>query len=211
MRVLRIGFAVAIGCLGVWHALPHATWALHLEPELEAQPSAHALDVSFVDVMGDPPAGFAAVHHRGIALRAPLGEFSKTPCANAPPMCQLELTSGRLVIHPEPPPESFWEMVWLRAPDRTDLSWLRGASFNWRAIAALRERVTTPRSKLHSWRFQARDTHGIVAQTQRGETANYVVAAYARDGSDSRILAVTGSPITATSFLRGSSPTPLMN
>ena len=192
MRALRIGLAVAIGCLGVWHALPHLTWALHLEHELEGQPAAHALDVPFVEARGEPPPGFAAVSHRGVALRAPLRASSEAACADGPPLCQLDLVGGRLVIHSEPPPETFWQMVWLRAPDRRDLSWLRSAQFNWRAIDALRVRVTTPRSKLDSWRFEACDTRGVVAQTRRGEIANYIVAAYARDGSGARVLAVSG-------------------
>ena len=78
------------------------------------------------------------------------------------------------------------------APDRRDFSWLRSSQFNWRVIDALRVRVTTSRSKLDSWRFEARDTHGVVARTSRGEATNYVVAAYALDGSGARELGVSG-------------------
>jgi hypothetical protein len=193
----RIALAVALGCAALWHGLPHWTWALYLEPRLEAMPGAPRLEVPRVALGPDSAAGGTAIRHAGLRFELP-GRASKgTPLPSCPPhepICQLELANGRVVVHSIPPREDFWEMVWLRAPDRGDLSVLRGASFNWNTIDALRTRVATSRSTLDSWRFESAHARGVVARTQRDAIANYVVAAYARDGDGARMLGVSGLP-----------------
>ena len=190
-RALQIVLGVALGCAALWHTLPHLVWSLYLEPQFATLPAAHRLDVPFVAMTEETPSGFAAVSHAGVALKVPSSGAAPLSCDQPTTACQLELENGRVVIHSQPPPEDFWEMVWLRAPDRRDLSLLRGADFNWLVIDALRTRVETSRSKLESWRFESQHTRGVVALTQRGPTANYIVAAYARKGAGARILGVS--------------------
>lgn len=203
--VLRIAMLVAVGWALVWHLLPHVVWALHFDPELSSMDQAAKLDARFVTEFDAPPADWIAIEHRGLILRVPLASDIAGDCARAKDSWRCHTDGGgKLMIHDAAPPDTFWQMVNMRAPDRGDLSIWRSASANWETIQALRVRVTTSRARLHAWRYTGQHTHGVVAHTDRNGVNRSVVVAYATDGRDSRTVGLVGLPIAAVERVVGS-------
>jgi hypothetical protein len=192
IRPLRVLLASA-ACFGlIWHLLPLGVWMFVIEPDLRAEPGAHRLDVPVVESLPEVPAAWSEVVYEGLRLRAPLAD-SGALCPPSEVACFLLLQdSASLSVHPLPPGESYRQMVNLRAPDRDDLSLFRWPSDNWATIQALRTRVTTSRSKLDSWRYEADHTLGVVASSERSGIERQVVAVYDRRGERARVVGLAG-------------------
>lgn len=175
----------------VWHFLPMAMWQFVIEPQLRAAPEARRLRVELRNDLPPPPEGWTRHTVGNLQFSVPPG-FDPPERCTATAMCRLSVGDRHVQIFPTDHLEAYADMVNLRAPDERDLSFRRSAIDNWATIRALRDRVTTSRSKLDSFRFESAGAIGVVAASQRDENTRWVVAAYSPDLGGSRGVGISG-------------------
>ena len=192
IRLPRIVVTSLAGFALLWHVLPVLVWHAHVRPVLASAPNAHRLRVPHSADFERPAPGWTRHDFAGVELFAPLEGAGDTGCGDVPDLCQRAIPGGKLSIARRPPGESHAEMVNLRAPDERDLSIMRSAAANWATIRALRDRVTTSRARLESWRYSAHGSRGVVAETDRSGRIRYVVVAYPHGEGEPRMIGIVG-------------------
>lgn len=199
---------VAIASLGgfaaLWHVLPLLVWHLHLRPELAAQANGHRLRVPHRTDFELPERRASQHAYAGVEVSAVFIGDVLAPCGDDTAVCRWPIDGGILSISRTPPGESHGQMVNLRAPDERDLSFIRSAAANWATMRALRERVTTSRADLDSWRYSTPGSRGIVAVTKREGNTRYVIAAYPHDDGRPRMIGVVSEHPDAVYRIIGS-------
>jgi hypothetical protein len=188
---------IALGSLGgfglLWHALPLLAWHVWMQPRLAALPNAHRLRVVEHTEFAPPDPDWTTQRFADVLLVAPFVADDAGGCGDADGLCTRAIPDGSLSITRNLPAESHAEMVDLRAPDERDVSIWRSAAANWATIRALRDRVTTSRSKLESWRYVAPGSRGVVAETPGSGRTRYVVVAYPRGAGAARMVGIVGA------------------
>jgi hypothetical protein len=182
-----VAVVAAIG----WQLLPLAVWQLRVGPQLRDLPDAPRLRVETLEAFEAPPADWSLQQLGDLRIAMPPGFALPEDCA-PDAACRISVAGRHLQIFDSSHLEPYRDMINLRAPDERDLSVWRLPTANWNSILALRDRVTTSRSKLDSFRFRNKGSMGVVAQTSRNGVDHWIVAAYALGERSSRGLAFSG-------------------
>jgi hypothetical protein len=206
-RIVPVLLASVLGFALLWHVLPLLAWSLGFQARLASQPNGHRLRVERRSDLAVPDSGWTRHAFAGAEVYAPAGGSLEKPCRETVELCMRSVENGKLSISRQAPPESLAEMVNLRAPDERDLSITRSSSANWATIRALRDRVTTARATLDSWRYTAPGSIGVVAESELAGRTRYVVIAYPRDAPGSghaRMIGISGVDRAAALRIIGS-------
>jgi hypothetical protein len=181
-RRLSLFAGVALLALSVLHLAVLAAWRFSVLPELASLPKAELLSAAFARSLPQAPGSWPIVEVLGVRMRVPArtaGAITQLPCKRG---CQLLFHEGWLRVKPRQRAETYWDTVFLLAPDSEDVSFRHPPWRNWSAMLALSRRVRQHQGARATWRFDARGSHGVVTSYASREILRHVVYAYSYTG-----------------------------